>query len=241
MKLLKTQKTRRLEAERRALVIKKRVDIFKTIVQECRHIHHPKIIPPLADIYELMDGVSDIIQAASNIAIPDMFADMKEKLPHFAEHWYDIKSHELLALLPPTPSRRRGTLPRQSDPLSRLRLATTSFVCETCYENLTYPRILAHVCMSRCRSSGGILKDSELEHHILLKSRPWTFGLNYLTFDEQACKIGSLIIQECGLDPDTALMSDMDNVWVECTHSECRKTFNAEPPRMVAMPYSITV
>lgn len=230
MKFLKKSKTNRLKIERRALLVKNRIEIFKAVIQECRHVHHPNILPPLADIYESMDGVSAIIQADSDLATPDMFADILEKLPRFAEHWRQNKSEELLALVPGPSSQRRT---RRGYPLARLKLATTAFSCSSCHDLISYPRILAHSCMSRLACN-----EAE-EHRKLLNSQPWSLGLDHITFDENVYRLGCALIELCDRDPNATLLSDMDCVWYECTHSKCLKNYKLSG--RYTMPYSCAV
>lgn len=223
VKYLETWKAKRLRSE----LISHRIDILKAIIEECRHLNHPQILPPLADIYDLMDGVSGIIQADSDLAAPEMFADTKRDLLQFAKDWCQIKSYELLDLLPSTQRRI------SSDDLSALKLATTSFVCHTCGKPITYPRILAHSCMSDWSYS------VVPEQYKLLNSRPWSLGLKGIAFHDEACRLGRSIIKLSGRDPETTLWTDMDGVWFKCA-SDSVSHFNREP-YPVAVPYETAV
>lgn len=221
---LENQKAERVEREHEAAV-RERIRIFNAIVNEYQHACRPHIIPPIADIYESMDGVEAIIHADSEIATLEMFADMKSELPRFAEDWCKSRSIELLDLLPPIED--DSTV---EDGLSRLNLATTFFRCRNCSAAVAYPRILAHSCMVRLPARSNQIE----ERHELLQSRPWTFGLRRIGFDTKGHKAACHILEQCGRDPDTTLLADMDDIWVECVKCQTDS-------RRVVMPFASAV
>lgn len=219
MELLEDIKAARLEEERQKLV-RDRACALKDLVKTWQHKYRPIIIPPVADICELMEGAKETLEKKSDTRYHNIWGAIEEALPQFAEDWRKAKCLELLALLP----RKKGS----AEPdLSQLDLAVNNFKCNSCSRSLRFPSILAHGCLVRERS-----EYREAEKSLKAPPRLSDFGI---VFDGIGCQVMQSVLQQCDFNPDTTTMADIAHQWVECVG--CFK----HPNRRRVMPFTSVV
>lgn len=129
---------------------------------------------------------------------------MEEELPKFTNDWHKKKDEELLKIM-------QNYVPDAT--IASFNLATTFFDCRSCgSEGISYPRILAHACLSRW---GHVCQDDDILGHIF--SVPWNTR-NIITFHAEAYERAKSVLKVCGLDPEVALKSEVVelDVLVEC-------------------------
>lgn len=213
---MEEKKAERIKEEHLALV-EERQKMFVSVIREYAHKQYPEVIPPTADIFYGIDGVDAIIDAQSDApATAESFSQIIERLPAFVKEWRRARDIELLSLLP---TRITGNSSTQEDNFSKLHLSTTFFKCSNCCSSISYPRVLAHSCLSLpCAPIRNTNTDiDQLYLYTQICSSPWNSG-RQIRFANKVHTVARDIVRRCGLDPDTATVSDMDagDYWLEC-------------------------
>ncbi|KAF7374998.1 hypothetical protein MSAN_00385900 [Mycena sanguinolenta] len=158
----------------------------------------------------------------------ESFAAAILSLPEFIADWVQRKETELVEIM------------QKDHPGSvavDLHLATTFFACSTYDpEPLRFPTILVH-------RSTTVIRDSEWDFDSLqrtLREEAWNADGN-VRLHQQAQRNARLVVEACGLDPDVATSTEMDEInpaleclncgsegdhyvmrWVQATYHICR-------------------
>ncbi|KAK0441934.1 hypothetical protein EV421DRAFT_1810816 [Armillaria borealis] len=208
-----------LEDAREKVLKKKRKNIYKTrlnIVYNLVKAHaaeNPyKIAPSTADVC-VIPKIKAILE---NINVElynneEDFADIKAELPRISREWRRSKGMYLLSLMP-----------GNKHDISRLSLATTLFKCHECTEPISYPRVLAHRCMTALRHGYRNQSDDMVLLCKGLQAEPWNFNRNGVECYELAGGCAVDVVRASGLRAEKATVEDMEraDVWLECMN--CR-------------------
>ncbi|ESK85447.1 hypothetical protein Moror_10999 [Moniliophthora roreri MCA 2997] len=211
-----------MEVTREYLLKKRRKDIFRTrlqfivdIVKVHFSISSPDvaaILPRAVDICA-MPKIQDILKDPdlAAYASADSFAEVKGQYIQLCENWQETKKRELCALLPPGNTEVDRSM-------SRLLLAKTFFKCEDCDEPISYPRILAHSCLTELRLGYRNRDDDVALMFKLLQSEPWNVDRDRVSYHPVAEQMATKILQACGIDDEVATSEDVDKAapWLEC-------------------------
>lgn len=150
-----------------------------------------KPLPNAADFSTMEPFYSLIFKSPSdNVLNKSHFTKYQAELTDICNKWMKSSSELLVRLLPNSPKVR-------SHP--DLNLAMFFFWCHWCQETISYPRVLAHKCLTRNHSSNK-------QHDELLEAShlnaPWNYGGEQVTFNEgHIC--AREIISICGQDADS--------------------------------------
>ncbi|KAK0484045.1 hypothetical protein IW261DRAFT_1466407 [Armillaria novae-zelandiae] len=208
-----------LEAARGKVLKKKRRNIYKTrlnIVSDLVKAHaaeNPdKITPSTADVC-VIPKIKAILENI-NVELYNYkvdFADIKAELPKISRDWRRSKGMSLLSLMP-----------GNKHDISRLSLATTFFKCHECTEPISYPRVLAHKCMTTLRHGYRNQSDDMVRLCKGLQAEPWNFNRNGVECHELAGGCAVDVVRASGLRAEKATVEDMEraDVWLECMN--CR-------------------
>lgn len=198
---LEIHKTERLKRERVAL-IKKRHQIFISVIEDFAHQHRPEIVPPVRKMYE-MEGIKSILnaQSESTVTSANFKTIIEPQLPGFTKEWRQTKDIELLSLIPVS---EKYTNPDDHQ-ISELALATTLFHCEICRTTISYPRVLVHDCAFDEHLDLIMTLNSKLSNPVLVR------------FDSWAHALARDVVKLCDLNPDTTTTSEMNKgkYWFE--------------------------
>ncbi|KAK0211103.1 hypothetical protein DFS33DRAFT_1297368 [Desarmillaria ectypa] len=208
-----------LEDARGKVLKKKRKAIFKTrlsIVSELVKAHaaeNPdKITPSAADIC-VIPKIKAILENnnVETYKTEEDFANLKAELPKISREWRRSKGMYLLSLMP-----------GNKHDISRLSLATTFFKCHQCTEPISYPRVLAHKCMTALRHGYRNRSDDLVLLCKGLQAEPWNFDRNGVECYELAGGCAVDVVRASGLRAEKATVEDMEraDVWLECMN--CR-------------------
>ncbi|KAK0196745.1 hypothetical protein F5146DRAFT_1012796 [Armillaria mellea] len=167
-----------------------------TLLRTHKDLTERRIAPSTADVC-LIPKIKAILE---NINVElynyeEDFADIKAELPKISRDWRRSKGMYLLSLMP-----------GNKHDISRLSLATTFFKCHECTEPISYPRVLAHKCMTALRHG----------------YQPWNFNRNGVECYELAGGCAVDVVRASGLRAEKATVEDMEraDVWLECMN--CR-------------------
>ncbi|KAK0228913.1 hypothetical protein IW262DRAFT_1353783 [Armillaria fumosa] len=208
-----------LEDARGKVLKKKRKNIYKTrlnIVSDLIKAHaaenRDKIAPSPADVC-VTPKIKAILEN-SNVELynhEEDFADIKTELPKISREWRRSKGMYLLSLMP-----------GNKHDISRLSLATTFFKCHECTQPISYPRVLAHKCMTALRHGYRNQSDDMVLLCKSLQAEPWNFNRNGVECYELAGGCAVDVVRASGLRAEKATVEDMEraDVWLECMN--CR-------------------
>lgn len=202
--------------KRRKGLLKQRLRVVVGLLKEYV-LQQPfdEIMPSTADLCSmpLVQGMLDSPSLDAYIT-PKDFVDLVQQLPQLCTQWRYEKNAELLALMPPLDIE---TLTTEGGPI-RLELATTFFKCTECIEPISYPRILAHGCLTALRHGYRNREDSLAFIFNALKCEPWNSG-NMVSYSGAAEAAARVVLKFCGFDPDEATPADLDEAdeWMECS------------------------
>jgi hypothetical protein len=198
----------KLQRRQRKSLLKKRQRLLLSALKEY-NVERPidEVNPRAADVCA-MPHLKAMIEDPSLDAhvTEDSFKDIVEGFPRHFEQWREAKTLDLMALLP-TPNDREALL-----------RATTYFGCSECSEPLSYPRVLAHECLTRLRHGYRNREDELALLFMNLDSEPWNYGGNRVSYYPAAECSATSVVRSCGLDVDLTTAQDMDDVnpWLEC-------------------------
>ncbi|KAK0239751.1 hypothetical protein EDD85DRAFT_823180 [Armillaria nabsnona] len=208
-----------LEDARGKVLKKKRKNIYKTRLNIVSNLVKPhaadnpdKITPSTADVC-VIPKIKAILENI-NVELYNYeqdFDDIKAELPRISREWRRSKGMYLLSLMP-----------GNKHDISRLSLATTFFKCHECTEPISYPRILAHKCMTSLRHGYRNQSDDMVLLCKSLQAEPWNFNRNGVECYELAGGCAVDVVRASGLRAEKATVEDMEraDVWLECIN--CR-------------------
>lgn len=213
----------KLQRKQRKNLLKQRlriiVDLLNTYA-ETRPSTDP--LPSAADIC-IMPQVKAIVENPSLEAYTDLesFAEIQTQLPSLCHEWITSKNKELLALMPRVAGVPNGP---GSDESFRLELATTFFKCSECLEPISYPRILAHSCLTTLRIGNRNREDDVALIFSSLDSEPWNFDGGRVKYFKSAEASSRGVIRACGFTADVATSANLNDMgrWLECLHCSHR-------------------
>lgn len=201
--------------------MEQRRKLFISVMTDIAQRHHSEIIPPLADIHE-MDDIKLILNAPSEKVISEEYEYsyidriIEQRLPKMTKEWRRAKDIELLSLIPISKKDTKASSPNAHD-VSKLSLATTFFHCDVCRTAISYPRILVHKCLSQFPDHPSLdILDERFFVFMDLGSEPWNFEKR-IRFHRSAHTMARRVVRSCGLNPNTATISDMNDAdyWLE--------------------------
>lgn len=211
LNLLEDARGKVLKRKRRS-IYKTRLNIVSDLVKTHAAENPDKIAPSTADVC-VVPKIKAILE---NINVElynyeEDFADIKAELPKISREWRRSKGMYLLSLMP-----------GNKHDISRLSLATTFFQCHECTEPISYPRVLAHKCMTALRHG---YRNQSNDMVLLckgLQAEPWNFNRNGVKCYELAGGCAVDIVRASGLRAEKATVEDMEraDVWLECMN--CR-------------------
>ncbi|THU86286.1 hypothetical protein K435DRAFT_782942, partial [Dendrothele bispora CBS 962.96] len=175
--------------------------------------------PPFGDVIESHIGYDIIFDTPYEQTLSeDAFHEELKKLPDFIDDWNKRKTQELVEIV-------RKAIPEAT--VDTLGLAKTVFMCETCKDFLWYPEVFQHCCYPGRRAHWQtreyVPSNPDIYHgfnpYDKCGSVPWNKLSTRIIFSETHSICLSLVMQTCGLDPDTAVHEDLDSlddVILEC-------------------------
>ncbi|THU79332.1 hypothetical protein K435DRAFT_845502 [Dendrothele bispora CBS 962.96] len=175
--------------------------------------------PPFGDVIESHIGYDIIFNTPYEQTLSeDAFDEELKKLPNFIDDWNKRKTQDLVEIV-------QKDIPEAT--VDTLGLAKTVFVCETCKDFLWYPEVFQHCCYPRRRADWEtreyVPSNLDIYHgfnpYDQCGSVPWNKHSTRIIFWKDHSIHLSLIMQTCGLDPDTAFHEDLDSlndVILEC-------------------------
>lgn len=178
--------------------------------------------PPLGDIlnHQLLEYLIWETPTEDNLT-EGFFSDkLSELLPDFVQQWRLAKVHELVDMM------QRTGVPNATE--SDLHLATTIFCCTRCNQSLHFPSMFYHSCCLRPEFQP---PQSRLQTY---QRKSWTmnslkgvWSSRPICFNITGSNVLKEVVEECGLDPSTAMKNDMDlvNPLVECLVCERTNTY----------------
>ncbi|THU86281.1 hypothetical protein K435DRAFT_970358 [Dendrothele bispora CBS 962.96] len=179
--------------------------------------------PPFGDVIECHIGYDIIFNTPYEQPLSeDAFHEELEKLPDFIDDWNKRKTQELVEIV-------QQDIPEAT--VDTLGLAKTVFLCQSCNDFLWYPAVFQHCCRTHLHTHAS---NVDVYHgfnpYDQLDSVPWNKHSTRIIFSKTHSISLSLIMQSCGLDPDTALHEDLDSlddVILECKncYHNGRRTF----------------
>lgn len=213
-------RTKRVERQRTDVIIERQNVVLPLLLafRQTRESHIK--VPVDADIV-CMPPFATIIESDSDDDVtPESFGDAMAQLQTWCNKWWIDQDAFFYSLLPPT----------TSDYDHRLELATTLFKCVGCAKPISYPRILAHECMTNLdwlHVDKNLMGVESLRRFESLGSLPYNYGGYWCEYHHKAAEISAGIVEACGMDPKTTTLSDMDEKPVrfadQCKHELFRK------------------
>ncbi|KIK59027.1 hypothetical protein GYMLUDRAFT_245475 [Collybiopsis luxurians FD-317 M1] len=218
VEMLSNHKERRLEKERRSILLSR----HRLIQEEYAKIQAESDLrdpfPTNGDILShriIRDFIWDTpIEDPFTMEI--VRSKLSEHLPGIIDEWRPEKIQQLV-------DKMRVKVPTAT--ASDLLLATSVFECGGCHEPMHYPQMFYHQCLIRSR----IIDDHSDERMSVFSSwyhptynahSPWSS--TRVQFSETRSQAAKMIVEACSLDPTTATPKDvhMQNPLIEC--SSCK-------------------
>ncbi|KAK0463740.1 uncharacterized protein EV420DRAFT_1519856 [Desarmillaria tabescens] len=198
--------------KKRKTIYKTRLNIVSNLVKAHAAENPDKITPSAADIC-VIPKIKAILEN-NDVEIYEKeedFSDLKAELPKISREWRRSKGMYSLSLMP-----------GNKHDISRLSLATTFFKCHQCTEPISYPRVLAHKCMTALRHGYRNRSDDLVLLCKGLQAEPWNFDRNGVECYELAGGCAVDVVRASGLRAEKATVEDMEraDVWLECMN--CR-------------------
>jgi len=171
-----------------------------------------EITPPAADIYFMANTKTIIEKTPIDVEVTaTSFTTLLAQLPRLSEEWRQSKNEKLTTLVNTYrkhTASEAGNARTLNIDLTPLDLATTYFKCSFCLEPISYPRILAHNCMTSFYPPQ--YGHTHQREFVSLYTRPWNHNGSSVTFHEYAHKCARWIVEVCGFDPELITARDMD-------------------------------
>lgn len=217
-------RTERLTRLRQELLRERIPHLHEVVKTYASSVPANTVAPGVGDFFrhkEILDFVID----TPSISSPSDFNPIRPRLPEIAKELLAQMKDRLLAVIKETAGEY------VSDPATVLELATTTFECETCRQEmnrypsspadpLRYPRILAHGCARKGKSTWN-MKDAVDKDTAALENVTHKCSWNrhkVVKFDKDSAKVLKDVVELCGLDPKTmtkAAMDELDPI-IEC-------------------------
>jgi hypothetical protein len=231
--ILVVLKGKRLEAERRA-TLSKRQNIAFTLLKAYK-LERPAtdIIPGPADVCEMHEFKTIIEDTPYGVQVTEeTFRRAMARLPQLINEWRSAKDAELVHIMNDSVESEHSQSNGSDGENNRkqLELATSLFQCKICCGTIPYPQILIHACTHDLRYTWRHSDDPRCALWCNLLDEPWNIGGEKIGIDNQAKPAGRLIVETCGLDPDTATAQEMDDL---DPRLECVKCYSEMSGRLI--------
>ncbi|THU77556.1 hypothetical protein K435DRAFT_973913 [Dendrothele bispora CBS 962.96] len=191
-----------------------------------QHNLKTSVHPLFGDVIESHIGYDIIFNTPYDQTLSeDAFDEELKKLPEFIDDWKRRKMRELLEMV-------QKNIPEAT--MDTLGLARTTFWCLTCDDLFWYPEVFQHCCYSHQRGQTREYVPSNLDmYHGFnpyaydqCNTVPWNKHPTQIIFSKNHSISLSLIMQTCGLDPDTASREDLDSL--DDMILECKSCYRYE-------------
>ncbi|EGN98059.1 hypothetical protein SERLA73DRAFT_74313 [Serpula lacrymans var. lacrymans S7.3] len=191
------------------------------------------IMPHVADVSNFQP-FDDVIRLPADVTVTaESFNAAFAQLPILVSAWRRRIEAELVEhCLPPRPSAIGNITADHLTPASRLRLASTVFVRTDEYSRhcatMVYPDVLADKCFNRLPETPD-LPDAVYEMHETLNGTPWSVKMDDGVPSIKLFEPAADIIRACGMNPDTATVSDMNllDARVKCVPCSMKGGYSA--------------
>jgi len=151
------------------------------------------VIPQFKDVITNTPLETTLTQAS--------FDSVVEKLPEICSEWRNTKERQLVDMF-----KESGLASKKSLlTVDSLKLAKVLFRCRACGESISYPRVLVHDCHKMAFESDSISPVDRIKTEDL-----WDRTEPTVVFDAKASKATILIMQTCGLNPNTTTAEELD-------------------------------
>ena len=216
-------KTRRLEAERRA-VLRNHFSAFAEAFQayrspDTRRSAELDQSPHLLDL-AMMSEFRDILDVpeGADLSILDDSDAMRAKFDAASTTWREDCKNQLTAMV-------RQSLAVPDDISDPLTLAMALFSCDSCGRgNLTYPGVVSHICLRSnivCSVETYVSTAKTYWHPTTLRS-PWS--ISPVSVSDDGIALMRPILEACGLDPDRATHQDVENCAAQIICTGCSRS-----------------
>lgn len=197
-------KAKRLERERIDRIIQRQNVVLPLLLtfRQTRQSHIK--VPTDADIVCMPPFAALIESDQEDGLTAESFGDAISLLPQLCIQWWVDCDKFLYTLLPQASA---------SECEFRLELATTLFECGGCSIPISYPRILAHKCMTDLewlQKDPVLMLDESMRRFQSLGCLPYNLGGNWCLYHHKAATLAAGIIQACGMDPQITTLTQMD-------------------------------
>jgi len=201
-RILEAMRACKNEIEDKALKARcvSRINGMRMIIENYKRTLHPHdFCPSLEDICRIPDTRRVIIYGTDE-EFDTCAEEVTSGLPELSTQFLEERTAELSALLP------FGDRP--NDPLS---LATAWFNCGPCHRTLMHGNdALEHQCL---RSRGPYPGEApgETTFDICVPGQSWCSGTSRFTFSKVASAFARELILDCGEDPETITLGEMNS------------------------------
>lgn len=207
---------RKIQRKDRKSLLKGRLRLVSDVFREYQLSRSPtEILPSSADICSMPQVMAMLEDPAHDAFVtPDSFANLKEQFRQLCEEWVLSKNRELVSLMPKNPV---DLIPGANE-FHRLGLAMTFFKCSECVEPISYPRVLAHGCLTALRVGNRNREDDRALIYASLDCEPWNTGRGKISYFSAAEASARSVLESCGLDVDVVTAADLNDMdkWLEC-------------------------
>lgn len=207
---------RKIQRKDRKSLLKGRLRLVSDVFREYQLSRSPtEILPSSADICSMPQVMAMLEDPAHDAFVtPDSFANLKEQFRQLCEEWVLSKNRELVSLMPKNPV---DLIPGANE-FHRLGLAMTFFKCSECVEPISYPRVLAHGCLTALRVGNRNREDDRALIYASLDCEPWNTGRGKISYFNAAEASARSVLESCGLDVDVVTAADLNDMdkWLEC-------------------------
>jgi hypothetical protein len=152
----------------------------------------------------------------------ETFKQAMDQLPTLITEWRYEKDAELVRMMNTdiTYDKPQSSEAQRAFNREQLELATTWFQCKHRCGSISYPRILIHSCTHDVRYTWGCPDNDDLRPILweYLRDEPWNRGGERVGYNARTEIVGRLVVESCGLDPDTTTAEAMDDLdaRIEC-------------------------